>query len=54
MTILRAWLYTAAADLRARLRDRRLLMMVAACIYLGHLVLTGQIELTLADRKSVV
>ena len=51
MTILRAWLYTAAADLRARLRDRRLLMMVAACIYIGHLVLTGQIELTLADRS---
>lgn len=51
MTALRAWFHTAAADLRARLRDRRLLMVVAACVYLGHLVLTGQVELTLVDRS---
>lgn len=50
MTALRAWLYAATADLRTRLRDRRLLMVVAACIYLGHLVMTGQIELTLGGR----
>ena len=50
MTALRAWAHTAKADLRARLRDRRLLMVVAACVYLGHLVLTGQIELTLSGR----
>ncbi len=48
---LRAWLYTALSDLRTRLRDRRLLMMVAACVYLGHLVLAGRIELTLVDRS---
>ena len=51
MSALRAWLYTATADLRTRLRDRRLLMMVAACVYLGHLVLAGRIELTLVDRS---
>ncbi len=51
MTALRAWFHTAAADLRARLRDRRLLMVVAACVYLSHLVLTGQIELTLGGRS---
>lgn len=51
MTALRAWLYAATADLRTRLRDRRLLMMVAACVYLGHLVLAGRIELTLVDRS---
>jgi len=50
MMALRAWFHTAAADLRARLRDPRLLMVVAACIYLGHLVLTGRIELTLVGR----
>ncbi len=48
---LRAWLHTALSDLRTRLRDRRLLMMVAACVYLGHLVLAGRIELTLVDRS---
>jgi len=51
MSVLRAWFYTATADLRVRLRDRRLLMVVAACIYLGHLVLAGRIELTLVDRS---
>ena len=48
---LRAWFHTALSDLRTRLRDRRLLMMVAACVYLGHLVLAGRIELTLVDRS---
>ena len=50
MTAVRAWLHTALSDLRARLRDRRFLLMMAACIYLGHSVLTGRIELTLGGR----
>jgi len=51
MTAPRAWLHIVLSDLRTRLRDRRLLMMVAACIYLGHLVLAGRVELTLVDRS---
>lgn len=50
MSPLRSWYHTAKADLLVRLRDRRLLAVIAACVYLGHLVTAGQIELTLAGR----
>ncbi len=48
---LRALYHVAAANLRVRLRDRRLLAVVAGCVYLGHLVVAGQIELALAEQS---
>jgi hypothetical protein len=48
---LRAVSHVAAANLRVRLRDRRLLAVVAGCVYLGHLVVAGDIELALAEQS---
>lgn len=50
MHALRATFHVAKANLRVRLRDRRLLAVVAGCVYLGHLVLAGDIELVLAGQ----
>jgi hypothetical protein len=51
MHALRAAYHVAKANLRVRLRDRRLLVVVAGCVYLGHLVVAGDIELALADQS---
>jgi len=51
MHALRAAYHVAKANLLVRLRDRRLLAVVAGCVYLGHLVVAGDIELTLAGQN---
>ncbi len=48
---LRAVFHVVRANLRVRLRDRRLLAVVAGCVYLGHLVVAGEIELALAEQN---
>jgi hypothetical protein len=51
MHALRAAYHVAKVNLLVRLRDRRILAVVAGGVYLGHLVLAGDIELTLAGQN---
>lgn len=51
MSAFRAVYHIARANLLVRLRDRRLLAVVAGSVYLGHLVVAGDIELALADQR---
>lgn len=51
MSAFRAVYHVARANLLVRLRDRRLLAVVAGCVYLGHLVVAGDVELALADQS---
>lgn len=45
----REWYHVARADLLVRLRDRRLLAVVAASVYLGRSATVGDIQLVLGD-----
>lgn len=51
MPSLRAIYHIATTNLLVRLRDRRFLAVAAGGVYLGHLVVTGDIELALANQN---